>query len=215
LRNALQARQALVEALQAGSRLRELLARLGQALRQELLRTLEQLLPPEMVGLDTARLVNGFAAHARALDRQLRVEVDDRILPELYRVLGEPLERVPPVPLLGCRGGPWELWQRYTQEDREGDDWRRGRIADFATGSPLAELLVGGSWSGRAYRGLLAEKIDVVSRQAVHAVHLRARARLSSLAAELDRLLHDQPPPDTTARAGLQSLLASLTEVAP
>jgi hypothetical protein len=88
-------------------------------------------------------------------------------------------------------------------------------MADFAVGAPFAPSWETPSWDYRAFCELMAEKIDVVSRQAIHAVYRRARERLEFLATELDRVLRDEPSPDTSAVASLQGLLAQAGEVVP
>jgi len=165
----------------------------GERLRKSLLETFEQGGPPALLKqLSPKELAAQFRIHARVLSQTVDHELTGESIERIYQVIGQRLEDLPPVLIGPEQRGCREIWQRFTLEERADPAWRQ--VSTQFANDELAAWIAqpeGESMDGSVYEGLMREKIRVSTRDLVHTMRARLRARLREIAGNLALLIGD------------------------
>src|SRR5262249_7260680 len=138
----------------------------GEDLRNRLTEQFERGSPAELLAhLSAEELAGQFRTDARVLQQALQGELTGAVIDEVYQVVGQRLEGLPPVRIGPEQRECREVWQQFAHEDRA-EDWWRIDLPPFWS-DDLAGWLAhpsGGAADGGVYAGVVRDKIGVVAR---------------------------------------------------
>lgn len=139
--------------------------------------------------LPARELARYFPNQAKSLNRTLHTELTGEVLDQVYQDIGKRLAGLPAVPVGPDKQGCQAAWEQFQRDDRKQEDWR-SQLPTF-DGAELAEWLrtADDTLGGAVYLQLMRDKIEVATRQSIHTLRARMRARLGELEQELARLI--------------------------
>jgi hypothetical protein len=193
----------------------ELLSKLGRKtdffddsahkMRDELVRQFEMLFPQNARNDERkpAELAAAFPTHADNLEAKLHGLMQAQVIPGRYRAIAAEFQGLPDVPVSN-QPSVAAAWAQLSDQDaaQAGRDWGGAMYPTFLSRELFADLEDGkadGKTDGKAkvfsplngatYRGMMHEKVKVVTHQSAHVLRGQLRRRLEEIEKELARLV--------------------------